>query len=469
MSQAPVGENRRVRLAPLMRTGRQLTALAAPIAGVQFAQVALTTTDLAMMGLIGVQAIAAGGLAAILYNLMRTMCVGVVTAVGNLVATAAAQGEARSASDRPDTKAHTEIRQINRSAFLVATVTAVLLGAALVALGYVLPVFGVDKNVLVAARPMMIALAPGLVPMVWLNVLRQFSVGMRRPGPLLGVSIASIALNAALDLVFIYGLLGLPRLGLAGIGLATTLVQVLTVAAFYFILRRDNHLAPLLSIDGWNADAEMARHILRLGVPISLTYGSEAGITSLAAVVMGTFGPIVLAAHNVVTQLTRIAFQISIGLSHGSSILISRATGKGDKGQAEQIAVVALLLGVISTVTLGLLYVVAPYWVLRPFLDPADSTTIVIAKFFLFFAIIQQIVDFTQNIAVGLLRGIGNTKAGLRATTIGYWLVGLPAMLLLAFPAQLHGAGVWIGLSTGFAATAALLLRRFRKDLPQAV
>lgn len=92
-----------------------------------------------------------------------------------------------------------------------------------------------------------------------------------------------------------------------------------------------------------------------------------------------------------------------------------------------------------------------------------------IAKFFLFFAIIQQIVDFTQNIAVGLLRGIGNTKAGLRATTVGYWLVGLPAMLLLAFPAQLHGAGVWIGLSTGFAATAALLLRRFRKDLPQAV
>lgn len=362
-----MGEHRRVRLAPLMRTGRQLTALAAPIAGVQFAQVALTTTDLAMMGLIGVQAIAAGGLAAILYNLMRTMCVGVVTAVGNLVATAAAQGEARSGSDRPDIKAHTEIRQINRSAFLVATMTAVLLGAALIALGYVLPVFGVDKDVLALARPMMIALAPGLVPMVWLNVLRQFSVGMRRPGPLLAVSIASIALNAALDLVFIYGLLGLPRLGLAGIGLATTLVQVLTVTAFYFILRRDHHLAPLLSIDGWNADAEMARHILRLGVPISLTYGSEAGITSLAAVVMGTFGPIVLAAHNVVTQLTRIAFQISIGLSHGSSILISRATGKGDKGQAEQIAVVALLLGVISTVTLGLLYLVVPYWVLRPF------------------------------------------------------------------------------------------------------
>lgn len=79
------------------------------------------------MGLIGVQAIAAGGLAATLYNLMRTMCVGVVTAVGNLVAGAASRGETRSGTDHPDDQAHNEIRQITRSAFLVATAAAALL------------------------------------------------------------------------------------------------------------------------------------------------------------------------------------------------------------------------------------------------------------------------------------------------------------------------------------------------------
>lgn len=183
MSRPPVDETSGTRLASLVRTSRQLTTLAAPIAGVQFAQVALTTTDLAVMGLIGVQAIAAGGLAAALYNLMRTMCVGVVTAVGNLVAGAAGRGEARSGGDRPDDQAQNEIRQITRSAVLVATAAAVLLGVALIGLGYVLPLFGLDKDVVRLARPMMIALAPGLIPMVWLNVLRQFSVGMRRPGP----------------------------------------------------------------------------------------------------------------------------------------------------------------------------------------------------------------------------------------------------------------------------------------------
>ncbi len=99
MSHPPIAETRRARLNSLVRTSRQLTTLAAPIAGVQFAQVALTATDLAIMGLIGVQAIAAGGLAATLYNLMRTMCVGVVTAVGNLVAGAA--GRAASQPSAP--------------------------------------------------------------------------------------------------------------------------------------------------------------------------------------------------------------------------------------------------------------------------------------------------------------------------------------------------------------------------------
>ncbi|OBK35182.1 MATE family efflux transporter [Mycobacterium sp. 1245111.1] len=456
------------RVSQLAGSSRQLIALAAPIAGVQFAQVALTTTDMAIMGLIGVQAIAAGGLAAVLYNLFRTMCVGVVTAVGNLVAGAAGRGETRSASDSPDAVAGGEIRATTRSGCLLATVTAALLAAVLIAASYVLPLVGVDAEVMARARPMIITLAPGLVPMVWLNVLRQFSVGMRRPGPLLAVSIASIALNAALDVAFVYGLFGAPKLGLAGVGLATTMVQILTAAAFYIVVRRDARLAPYLSVNLWHADPAIVRQILRLGWPISVTYGSEAGITSLAAVIMGAFGPVALAAHNVVTQLTRIAFQVSIGLSHGSSILVSRAIGRHDIRDAHRIATAAIVLGAVTTALLGLIYVAVPSWVLRPFLGPADATTVSVAKIFLLFAILQQLVDFTQNIAVGLLRGIGNTRYGLRATSIGYWAVGLPAMLLFAYPAHLHGPGIWLGLSAGFATTAVLLWRRFRRDLAAA-
>lgn len=451
---------------PFLRGYRPLVAIAAPIAGIQLAQVALTSTDLAMMGLMSIKDIAAGGLAVTLYNQLRTMCVGAVTAVGNLVAGAAGRGEARSKDEQLDESAREEVRRTVRASFLVATIVGILGGAILVALSYALTWFGVDKQVLALSRPMMMMLAPGLIPMVWLNTLRQFAVGMRRPGSLLGITIASIGVNAALDGAFIYGWLGFPVLKLPGIGLATTLVQVLTFCAFLAIIRRDAHLAPLLSVHGWKADIAIVRDILRLGIPISLTYGSEAGITSVATLIMGSFGPAVLAAHNVVNQLAYIVYQLNIGLSQGSSISVSRAIGQNKRSEAGKIALRALSLSAAVMAAVGAVYLAAPSWVLRLFLNRhADPAAVSLATTLLLFAIAQQFFKGAQNISVGLLRGLGNTKAGFHSTLIGYWVVGTPAMLLFAFGLRLHGPGVWIGLCTGFGATAVLLLRRFRNDL----
>ncbi|WP_406229912.1 MATE family efflux transporter [Nocardia sp. NBC_01009] len=449
-----------------VRDSRPLIALAAPIAGIQLAQVALTTTDLAMMGLLGVQAIAAGGLAITLYNQVRTMSVGVVTAVGNLVAGAVGQGESRAGTDQLDEQARSEIRQVIRAAFLVATFVGLLAGGALVALSYSLVWFGQNARILELARPMMMALAFGLVPMLWLNVLRQFAVGMRRPGSLLWVTIGSVGVNAAINGAFIYGWLGLPVLGLTGIGCATSFVNLLTCCAFFLIVRRDTHLAPLLSIQGWRADLRTVRAILRIGIPISLTYGSEAGLFSVAALIMGSFGPTVLAAHNVVIQLTYIVFQVTIGLSHGSSILVSRVVSKGDLDEARSTARIALALGVVVMGAVGIVYMMAPRVVLVPFLDQTEAADVLpLAKTLLFIAVVQQFLDCAQNIGVGLLRGLGNTKSGFRITLVGYWAVGLPVLLTCAYGFGLRGPGVWIGLCAGLAVTATLLLRRFDRDL----
>lgn len=451
-----------------VRGYRPLARVAAPIAGIQLAQVALTTTDLVMMGWLGVQAIAAGGLAITLYNQLRTMCVGVVTAVGNLVAGAAGRGEARSGNETPDEDARGEVRQIVRASFSVATLVGLLGGAVLIGLSYCLTWFGQDSGVLELARPTIVALAPGLIPMLWLNVLRQFAVGMRRPGSLLGVTIASIAVNATLNGAFIYGWFGFPVLGLPGVGLSTTFVQLLSFLAFLWIVRRDAQLAPLLSVQGWKADMGIVHNIVRLGVPISLTYGSEAGITSVATLLMGSFGPAALAAHNVVNQFAYIAYQINIGLSHGSSILVSRVVGQGNRAEAGQIARTALTLGAGIMTLFGVVYLAAPSLVLRLFLgDEANAAVLSVATTLLIFAIAHQYLKGAQNISVGLLRGLGDTKSGFRSTLIGYWVVGTPAMLLCAYVLGLRGPGVWVGLCLGFAATLVLLLRRFRQELYQ--
>jgi MATE family multidrug resistance protein len=454
-----------VNVAAWTRGYRPLIAVAVPIAGIQLAQVALTTTDLTMMGLMSIQAIAAGGLAVTLYNQLRTMCVGVVTAVGNMVAAASGRAEA-AGEDQYSEHGGADVRRVVRASFLVATLVAALGAVVLIALGYAMVWLGQDAQTLTLARPALTALAPGLIPMLWLNVLRQFAVGMRRPGSLLWVTIASIAVNAGLDGAFIYGWLGLPILGLTGIGLATTLVQFVNFFAFLWIVRSDKKLAPLLSLQGWKADIGTVRTILRLGIPICLTYGSEAGITSVATLLMGTFGPVMLAAHNVVNQLAYIAYQFNIGLSQGSSILVSRQATQGEREGAGETARRALTISVSLMTLFGLVYLAVPTWVLRPFLDQHDNPAVQIAaQTLLLFAIAHQYFKGAQNVNVGLLRGLGNTKSGFHLTLVGYWIIGVPAMFLFAYGLHWGGFGVWTGLCAGFAATAVLLFRRFLKDL----
>ncbi|GAA2468797.1 hypothetical protein GCM10010198_13660 [Nocardia seriolae] len=299
------------------------------------------------------------------------------------------------------------------------------------------------------------------MPCLWFQVLRQYTVGMQRPQALLLVTLGSVALNLVLALAFIQGWAGLPELGLTGVGVATSLVFMITFGVFWTMVRRDPKLVATLPLRMWPVHAATVREELRLGTPIALTYGSEAGMFSVLALVMGGIGAAALAAHNVVYQIVYIVFQVAIGLSHGASILVSKAVAREEFAHARSVAWLALrCAGLVAGVT-GIAYALAPDWVLRPFLADSDSATVALTHTLLLIAVVLQFFDAAQNIGVGLLRGLKDTRAGFRLSLVGYWVVGLPTALLLAFPANLGAAGVWWGLTAGLATTAALMLRRF--------
>ena len=407
------------------------------------------------MGSLGITQVAAGGLALTLFNQIRTMCVGMITATGNQVATV------RSHAEKSGTEPDGEIRDVVRSSFLVATAAALLGGVVLIALGWSLQWLGQDAEVLTAARPMLVALAPGLLPCLWFQVLRQYTVGMQRPQALLWVTLGSVALNLVLALAFIHGWAGLPAMGLTGVGVATSLVFLMTFGVLWAMVRRDAHLGTTLPVRMWPVRRHPVVEELRLGTPIALTYGSEAGMFSVLALAMGSIGPAALAAHNVVYQLVYIVFQVAIGLSHGVSILVSKAVARDEHQHARALARLVLRQAAVVAAVVGVVYVVAPDLVLRPFLTGNDHETIALAHTLLLIAIGLQFVDAAQNIGTGLLRGVKDTRAGFRLSLVGYWIVGLPTALLLAFPAGLGAAGIWWGLTAGLAATALLMLRRY--------
>ncbi|MFD9505395.1 MATE family efflux transporter [Streptomyces mirabilis] len=447
----------------LLRDSRALATLAVPLVLTQLAQVALTTTDTVMMGLLGTRELAAGGLAIVIFNQLRTMGVGLVTSVGNQIAAAAARAE--NATEASQGKASEDVRGIVRASLAVATLAGVAGAVLMILVGRCLGLLGQDAAVVDSARTMLFALAPGLLPCLWFQAIRQFTVGMRRPQALLQITVASIAVNAGLNWVLIHGTWGLPKLGLTGIGVATSTVYLLSFVALYVSARRDAELAPLLSLNVAKADPATVGRLVGLGVPIAATYGSEAGFFSLTTLMAGSFGPAALAAHTAVNQLVYIVFQVAVGLSHAASINVSRELALGRVDDARHIKNTALACAAAVMTVVGVVYVTLPGLVLAPFLDSGSDRALDIATHLLMVTAFLQFFDCAQNIGVGLLRGLDDTRSGFRITLIGYWAVGLPAAWLGAFPLGLDTVGIWLGLLTGLATTAVLLLRRYSASL----
>ncbi len=451
-------------LTTLLRDSRALATLAVPLVLTQLAQVALTTTDTVMMGMLGAADLAAGGLAIVLFNQLRTMGVGLITSVGNQIAAASARAETAEGTDAGSSE---EVRSIVRAGLALATLAGVVGAVLMLLIGQALPFLGQDAGVAASAQHMLLALAPGLLPCLWFQAIRQFTVGMRRPQALLQITIASVAVNAGINWVFIHGTWGLPKLGLPGVGVATSLVYLLTFLALYAFTRRDAVLAPLLSLNIAQADRATVRRLVGLGVPIAATYGSEAGFFSVTALMAGSFGSAALAAHTAVNQLVYIVFQVAVGLSHAASINVSREIALDRPQAALRIKNTALACAGAVMAVVAVLYIAVPRLVLAPFFEggAGDSEAVAIATHLLLVTMVLQFFDCAQNIGVGLLRGLDDTKSGFRITLIGYWLIGLPAAALLAYPAHLDTLGIWLGLLSGLAATAILLLRRYSAAL----
>ena len=100
------------------------------------------------------------------------------------------------------------------------------------------------------------------------------------------------------------------------------------------------------------------------------------------------------------------------------------------------------------------------------FLDRNDAKAApvyALAVGFLSFAALFQIVDGAQSVAGGMLRGLQDTRIPLILGGIGYWGIGMPFGLWLAFEQGMQGKGIWLGLASGLAFVAVTLLWRWVK------
>ena len=427
--------------------------LAAPMALTQLSQIAMMSTDLAFIGRLGGDAVAAAALAGTVYFVGSTFGMGLMSAVAPLAA------QAYGASDASLVRRALRVG-LWAGLFIALPIMLIALNgeAILLALGQAPGVAHLAQNYLAG-------LAWGIAPMLWFLALRSFMGAVNRPEPVLWITLAAIPLNALLVYPLLYGQWGFPQLGLTGVGLATSTVNLGTfLAGLWFATCRapfrDYHVLARLQRIDWR----LMRQLLVIGAPISLSFLLEYGLFSAAAILMGLISTAALAAHQIALQITAILFMVPFGISMAATVRVGHATGRNDAIGVRRAGLMAMLLGVSLAVLFTVGIILARYDIVQLFLGSglADAeATAALAATLLLVGTTFFITDALQTIAVGALRGIKDTRVPLLLAVLGYWLIGFPASYVLGLRTALGATGIWIGLSLGTAIYAALLVMRF--------
>ncbi len=425
--------------------------LALPLAGAQLAQMGMGLTDTIMLGAVGRDALAAGGLAGSVFFMTAGMFQNVVASVAILISHARGSGDT------------SQINDIFRAGLLLALLGTLPLVALLWNIKPALLWVGEPPKLAADVTAYLQIIVLGTPAAMIMATMRFYVSAMNHPRLILIAAIIGLIANGFLNYGLIFGVWGLPEMGYLGASTASVIVMWVVATATAIAIRVTPALNPgrVFTAINWKIFAELNR----LGWPIAVIFSTETLLFLVAALLMGTLGTTALAAHQVTIMMAATVFMLPLAVGQAANVRVGYHMGAGLPHAAYRAGLIALGIGLAITIVSATLIILLPLELTLLFqLDPGDAEdAVVIALVVELLAIcaIFQIFDGAQAIGAGVLRGYKDTRVPVLLGTIGYWGVGFTTGWTLAFPLGLGPPGLWWGLATGLAAAAVLLCGRF--------
>jgi len=443
---------------------KDLFRIALPMVVGQLAFASMSFIDTVLMGQLGVEMLAGGGLGAVVYQFFYIVGIGMLVATANLIAFA---------------KGENDTLAVQRA---LLSGTVVVLGLFFVFAGFIwqitpiLLLLGQSAETVVYAEQYLHVVVWSLLPAFGFILLRSLVLGLGNPSVILPVSIIAASLNYPVSYALMTGMWGLPALGIQGIALGTCLISLLMFLGLVGLVYRKSIFNEYPFWTKWELFSwETLIDTFKLGAPIALAHAMEVGMFSAAALLIGTLGVNALAAHHVALQLTTLSFMVPLGLSQAVSVKVGEFYGARNLLNIRMVVVCGLFLATFSAFISGSLFWFAPEWLASIFLnenlnnsaldlsvaDYAEVNSIIIS--ILFIAALFQMVDGWQVNLMGVLRGFKLGASPTLAAIFSYWFIGFPCSYLFLSP--FGAAGVWIGMGIGLAVSAIILAYLFHREI----
>lgn len=430
---------------------RAVSKLGLPLIGGNLAQFAVTMTDTLMLGWYSVAALAAVTLGGMYFFEFFILGSGFAIAVMPLVARAVGEND------------NQLIRRVTRMGLWLSLCFALICFPIFWYSDAILRSVGQDPQLSVAAQGYLRVVWIGLGPAMLVMVLKSYLAALERTQVVFWVTVAAALANALANYALIFGNWGAPELGIMGAALASIMVQMISLVGIviYVLKVLPEHE---IFVRLWRPDWEVLTRVFRLGFPIGLTNLAESGLFAASAVMMGWLGTVQLAAHGIALNLASATFMLHLGLSSAATVRAGNAIGRRDAQHLHRGGIVAITMSMAAALFAVTLFLALPETLIGLFLNPNDPDRAAILEVgivLLALAALFQFFDGAQVMALGLLRGVQDTRGPMLIATVSYWGIGVTASYVLGFMLNMGGAGIWLGLVIGLAVASVLLMWRF--------
>lgn len=255
--------------------------------------------------------------------------------------------------------------------------------------------------------------------------------------------IAGFFLNVVMDPWFMYGGLGVPAMGVGGIGFSTVIIQMM--GSVYLIVRiRNRGILKGIRRQEFAPQKRYFADLFKQGFPASLNMLTVAIGIFVITYFAGQYGKEAVAAYGIATRIEQLALLPTVGLNIAALTIAAQNLGAGNPHRvfdswklSIRYGLLIILFGIISVVLFS-----------EPLLKvfTSDPKVILIGKEYLGVGVLFFFAYIFLNVSVSTLQGIKKPMYAIFVGTYRQFLLPLPLFLLLSVYLDWGTKGIWWGI-----------------------
>lgn len=300
---------------------------------------------------------------------------------------------------------------------------------------------------------------PGLVVLV---IYEQFLAGINRAKIVLRISLLVVPIEIPLIYLLVFGKLGLPQCGVAGVGYGFAVTYTLTAIGLVYYLFRAKQYRPYKLFAQINRiKIRCWKEMISVGLPMGFMHVIEVTTFAVATFGVAQFGTNILAAHQIALQYLGFVITVVFAMAQAMTVRVGHAVGEQDLAGIRYAIYVGMALSFCCIVVVALAFMLFPTFFIQLDLDiydPKNTRLVQATAALLSISGVLLIFDNFRIIGFGALRGLKETRFPMYASFVGFWLVGLSSAFIFGFYFAWSGRGVWWGLTLGIASGAVMVL-----------